>query len=169
MPDSRAPAPRSRRPRGLDDRDVAILRELQANARITNAELSRRVHLSATPCMERVRRLEREGYIDSYATLLNPERLDAALLVFVELTLDRTSKDAFAAFSEAVQQIPEVLECHMVAGGFDYLLKIRARDMTDYRRLLGEALVSIPGVSQTHTYVVMEQIKEGVALPIHSE
>ncbi|GAB5471387.1 MAG: leucine-responsive transcriptional regulator Lrp [Rhodospirillales bacterium] len=169
MPETRNPTTGSRRPRGLDDRDIAILRELQANARISNAELSRRVHLSATPCMERVRRLEREGYIDGYATLLNPSRLDAALLVFVELTLDRTTKDAFATFAEAVQQIPELLECHMVAGGFDYLLKVRARDMDDYRRLLGESLVTIPGVSQTHTYVVMEQVKESVALPIHGE
>ncbi len=168
MPDQASPQ-RSRRPRDLDDRDIAILRELQANARISNAELSRRVHLSATPCMERVRRLEREGYIDRYVTLLNPERLNAGLLVFVELTLERTTEEAFAAFAEAVQQMPEVLECHMVAGGFDYLLKIRVGDMNDYRRLLGEALVAIPGLSQTHTYVVMEQVKESVALPVHSE
>ncbi len=168
MSDQASPQ-RSRRPRNLDDRDIAILRELQANARISNAELSRRVHLSATPCMERVRRLEREGYIDRYVTLLNPERLNAGLLVFVELTLERTTEEAFASFAEAIQQMPEVLECHMVAGGFDYLLKIRVGDMSDYRRMLGEALVAIPGVSQTHTYVVMEQVKESVALPVHSD
>lgn len=155
-----------KRSRSLDDRDIAILRELQANARITNAELARRVHLSPTPCLERVKRLEVEGYIDRYVALLNPKKLNAGLIVFVEVTLDKTSEEGFEAFADGIMAIPEVMECHMVAGGFDYLLKIRVSDMDEYRRLLGRDLAAMPSVAQTHTYVVMEQIKESVSFPL---
>ncbi len=145
--------------RPLDLVDRMILRELQANARLSNVELSRRVNLSPTPCLERVRRLEREGYISDYVALLEPSKLGSALLIFVEVTLDQTTEKAFGHFKESVLGLPEVLECHMVAGGFDYLVKVRVSDMEEYRQFLGEKLAELPGVRQTHTYVVMEEVK----------
>lgn len=145
--------------RDLDRIDRMILRELQRNGRISNVELSRRVHLSPTPCLERVRRLEREGYILRYTAELAPDRLDASLLVYVEVTLDRTNEKVFDMFRKAVVALPEVMECHMIAGGFDYLIKARLRDMADYRHFLGECLDRLPGVRSTHTYVVMEEVK----------
>ncbi|MEM7169725.1 MAG: Lrp/AsnC ligand binding domain-containing protein [Pseudomonadota bacterium] len=157
---------RARRSRDLDNRDVAILRELQANARITNAELARRVHLSPTPCLERVKRLENEGYIDRYVTLLNPRKVNAGQTVFVEVTLDRTSETRFADFAQGIERVAAVSECFMVAGGFDYLVKFRVADMEEYRRVLGEELTAIPGVAQTHSYVVMERIKETVTIQL---
>lgn len=145
--------------RPLDLVDRMILRQLQANARLSNVELSRRVNLSPTPCLERVRRLEREGYISDYVALLEPSKLGSGLLIFVEVTLDRTTEKAFGHFKESVLGLPEVLECHMVAGGFDYLVKVRVSDMEEYRQFLGERLAELPGVRQTHTYVVMEEVK----------
>ena len=130
------------------------------------AEMARQVHLSPTPCLERVRRLERDGYIVGYAAHLNPQRLGAALLAFVEVSLDRTTPDVFSHFRDAMLAIEEVQECHMVAGGFDYLVKVRVRDMEAYRRFLGERLTGLRGVQQTHTYVVMEEVKSSHRLPI---
>jgi Lrp/AsnC family leucine-responsive transcriptional regulator len=152
--------------RRLDRIDRRILATLQTDGRISNVALARQVNLSPTPCLERVRRLERAGYVTGYAALLDPAKLGVSLLVFVQVTLDRTTPDVFARFAEAVAPIPEVRECHMVAGGFDYLLKIRVADMEAYRRVLGEGLAAIPGVAQTHSYVVMEAVKDSHALPI---
>lgn len=151
----------------MDRTDRKILMALQAEGRISNVELARRVNLSPTPCLERVRRLEREGYIQGYAARLDPEKLGAGLLILVQVTLDRTTPDVFERFREAITRLPEVLECHMVAGGFDYLLKIRAKDMTSYRRILGEDLTALPGVLQTHTYVVMESVKDSTAIEVN--
>lgn len=144
----------------LDKKDRQILQELQANARITNVELARKVNLSATPCAERVRSLEAKGYISGYHARLNPALLGAELLVFVEINLTRTSPEAFANFSRDVQKLPQVLECHLVSGNFDYLIKARVADMAAYRRLLGETLLTLPGVDASRTYVVMEDVKE---------
>lgn len=144
--------------RTLDRTDRRILRELQRDGRLSNVELARRIHLSPTPCLERVRRLEKTGYITGYMARLDPEKLDQGLLVFIEVTLDRTKPDVFARFAEGVGALDAVEECHMVAGGFDYLVKIRIRDMVAYRAFL-ERFSDLPGVSQTHTYVVMEQVK----------
>ena len=152
--------------RPLDRIDRRILGALQQDGRLSNVELARRVGLSPTPCLERVRRLERAGYIIGYRAALSPQKLDAALLAFVQVTLDRTTPDAFEQFRAAVVARPELLECHMVAGGFDYLLKVRVRDMTAYRHFLGETLTSIGGISQTHTYVVMEEVKSDGLLPV---
>ena len=151
----------------VDRLDRKILDILQRDGRVSFAELSRRVHLSPTPCIERVRRLEREGYIQSYAALLDPARLGASLLAFVEIRLDRTTPEVFDRFREAVLALPEIQECHMVAGGFDYLIKLRVADMQAYRRILGERLTALPGVEQTHTYFVMEEVKstQAVAVP----
>jgi len=150
----------------LDRIDLKILDVLQTNARISNTELARQVGLSATPCSERVRNLEARGYIDSWGASLNPRLLNLELLVFVEITLTRTSPDVFAEFSEAVVKLPQILECHLVSGNFDYLLKARVADMAAYRRLLGETLLTLPGVSDSRTYVVMEEVKEGHRLPV---
>jgi Lrp/AsnC family leucine-responsive transcriptional regulator len=152
--------------KSLDRLDLKILRALQDNARITNTDLAKNVGLSATPCAERVKSLERLGYIESYEARLNPSLLNLELLVFVEITLTRTSPDVFAEFSEAIVKLPQVLECHLVSGNFDYLLKARVADMAAYRKLLGETLLTLPGVSDSRTYVVMEEVKEAQALPI---
>lgn len=150
----------------LDRIDKNILRQLQANGRISNTELARRVNLSPTPCSERVKVLERQGFIDSYRTQLNPKLLKLELLIFVEISLLRTSPDVFADFSAAVRKLPQILECHLVSGDFDYLIKARVADMKAYRELLGETLLTLPGVSDSKTYVVMEEVKENAPLPI---
>ena len=149
----------------LDRTDRRLLALLQADGRLSIAELARRVHLSATPCLERVRRLEREGYIRGYAAQLDPVRLGCALLAFVEIQLDRTTPDVFNRFRDAILTLAPVQECHMVAGGFDYLLKVRVRDMAAYRGFL-EELAALPGVQQTHTYVVMEEVKATREVPL---
>jgi len=150
----------------LDRTDKRILRELQTHGRISNVELARRVNLSATPCLERVRRLEQAGYIRDYVAVLDPQRVEVGLLLYVEVTLDCTTPEVFERFKEAIAARPEVQECHMVAGGFDYLVKVRVPDMQAYRSFLGEGLTAAPGVRETHTYVVMEEIKETTAVEI---
>lgn len=152
--------------RKIDKIDRRILEELQSDGRITNTELARRVNLSPTPCLERVRRLERDGYIEQYVALVNPHRLDASILVFVQVALDQTTPEVFDTFRAGVQDLPEVLECHMIAGGLDYLLKVRLKDMAAYRNFLGNSLVTLPGVKATHTYVVMEEVKTTTAIPV---
>ncbi len=150
----------------LDRIDLKILDELQTNAKISNVELARRVHLSPTPCLERVKRLEKKEYISGYRTALNPHKLSANLLSFVEIKLIRTSKDVFTEFKKAVIKLPQVLECHLVSGDFDYLLKTRVADMVAYRELLGETLLTLPGVSSSRSYMVMEEVKESGLIPI---
>ena len=149
----------------LDRIDRRLLALLQTDGRLSVAELARRVHLSPTPCFERVRRLEREGYIRGYAADLDPAKLGAGLIAFVEVQIDRTTPDVFNRFRDGVISLDPVQECHMVAGGFDYLLKVRTADMTAYRRFL-EDLAALAGVEQTHTYVVMEEVKSTRAVPI---
>ena len=150
----------------LDRIDVKILQLLQANGRITNTELADKVGLSATPCSERVKSLERLGYIESYGAKLNPRLLQLELLVFVEINLIRTSPDVFEEFSQAIVALPQVLECHLVSGNFDYLIKARVANMAAYRQLLGETLLTLPGVSGSRTYVVMEEVKEAQTIPV---
>jgi Lrp/AsnC family leucine-responsive transcriptional regulator len=146
--------------------DLRILRILQEDGRITNQELASRAGLSPAACFDRVKRLRTSGVIAGYTALLDPAKLGQALLIFVEVVLDRTTDDVFTAFAAQVGDIPEVLECHMVAGGFDYLLKVRVADMAAYRRFLGEILTSIPGVRETRTYAVLEEVKATTRLPI---
>ena len=149
-----------------DRTDLKILLELQENAKISNVELARRVHLSPTPCFERVKRLEKHGYIMGYHSRLNPQKLSASLLAFVEIKLNHTSRDVFRDFKEAVKERHEILECHLVSGDFDYLLKTRVADMAEYRELLGETLLMLPGVSSSRSYMVMEEVKESMEIPI---
>lgn len=164
MPENQNQAPEQRKT--LDRTDLKILRELQADARLSNTELARRINLSPTPCNERVKTLEKQGFIQSYQAQLDPKLLDLELLVFVEISLQRTSPDVFAEFSEAVRRLPDVLECHLVSGNFDYLIKARVADMKAYRALLGETLLMLPGVRESRTYVVMEEVKETQTLHI---
>lgn len=148
----------------LDKIDQRILRVLQADGRISNLKLAEAVHLSPTAVLERVKRLTRDGFILGYEARLNPAKLGAAMLVFIEVHLDRTVQDVMDTFKAAVQARPEILECHLVAGGFDYLLKTRVRDMSAYREFIGCVIWSLPGVRETRTYVVMEEVKSTSAL-----
>ena len=144
----------------FDAIDKSILKELQKNARISNVELSKKVHLSPTPCLERVKRLEKSGIIVGYHASICPVKTKSSLLVFIEITLERTNNDVFKKFAETVKQYSEILECHMIAGGFDYLLKLRFEDVKEYREFLGKGLVNLPKVSLTHTYIVSEEVKD---------
>jgi Lrp/AsnC family transcriptional regulator, leucine-responsive regulatory protein len=152
--------------RELDRVDRQLLTLLQSDGRLTVAELARTVNLTLTPCIERVRRLEREGYIEGYFARLNPRLLGQAMLAFTEVTLDHATPDVFLRFKEAVQLLDEIVECHMVAGGFDYLLKTRVRDMEEYRRVLGDRITTVRGVRHTQTYFVLEEVKSTHALRI---
>jgi len=143
----------------LDRIDRKLLARLQQDGRTPVSQLAREVNLTVTPTLERVRRLESGGYIEGYFARLNPAKLGLGLLAYVEVSLDRTTPDAFERFKQAALAHDEVMECHMVAGGFDYLLKIRVTDMESYRRFLGDRLASVRGVQQTHTYFVMEEVK----------
>lgn len=154
--------------RELDRVDRQLLALLQADGRLTVAELARTVNLTLTPCIERVRRLEREGYIEGYFARLNPRRLGQQLLAFTEVTLDHATPDVFQRFKDTVQLADEITECHMVAGGFDYLVKTRVRDMDEYRRVLGDKIANIRGVRHTQTYFVLEEVKSTHALRIKS-
>jgi Lrp/AsnC family transcriptional regulator, leucine-responsive regulatory protein len=145
--------------RSLDRIDRRLLARLQQDGRAAISHLAREVHLTVTPTLERVRRLESGGYIEGYFARLNPRRLGLGLLAYVEVSLDRTTPDAFERFKQAMLAHDEVMECHMVAGGFDYLLKVRVTDMESYRRFLGDRIAALPGVQQTHTYFVMEEVK----------
>jgi Lrp/AsnC family leucine-responsive transcriptional regulator len=149
-----------------DKLDRRVLSVLQQDGRIALVDLANRIGLSPTATTERVKRLTRDGYILGYSARLAPEKLELGLLVFIEVKLDRTTPDVFERFAQAVRRAPEVLECHMVAGGFDYLVKTRVADMTAYRRFLGEVLLALPGVRETHTYAVMEEVKKTDILPI---
>jgi len=150
----------------LDAIDLKILDELQRDGRLSNVALAKTVGLSPTPCTERVRALEASGIIAGYAARLDAQRLDLGLLVFIEIAIDRTSQDAFDQFAAAMLRIPQVQECHMVAGGFDYLVKVRVPDMAAYRAFLGEVLSRVPGIRATHSYAVMERVKESSAVDL---
>jgi Lrp/AsnC family leucine-responsive transcriptional regulator len=153
-------------PPTLDRTDARILRVLQSDGRISNLKLAEEVHLSPTAVLERVKRLTRDGFILGYEARLNPDKLGAGLLVFIEVVLDRTTHDAMGLFKAAVQVRPEILECHLVAGGFDYLVKTRVANMQAYREFVGSVIWALPGVRETRTYAVMEEVKNTTMLPI---
>ena len=156
----RAPLPE------LDRIDFKILKALQDDGRLSNLKLAEIVTLSPTAVLARVQRLTREGYILGFEARLNPLKLGAGLMVFVEVLLDRTTPNVFDAFKAAAQVHDEIMECHMVAGGFDYLLKTRMADMTAYRDFAGTVLWQLPGVRETRTYAVMEEVKNTTHLPL---
>lgn len=156
-----------KRHRNLDRTDRAILAALQEDGRISNVALAEKVHLSPSPCLERVKRLEAAGYISGYTARLNPDMLGYGKVAFIQVTLEKTTEEVFLDFKKEVMLSPFVAECHMVAGGYDYLLKVRFDDVDNYRSVL-ERIVQFPGVSQTHTYMVIEQVKVLADVPLET-
>lgn len=151
----------------VDDRiDWRILAALQNQGRMSIVELAERVGLSKTPCADRVRKLEARGVLRGYHAEIDPAAVGAAHIAMVQVVMARTTADALDRFNQAVRDVPEVQCCHMIAGGFDYLLKIRTRDIDAYRRLMGDVIANLPGVQQTHSYVVMESVKDTHGLPL---
>jgi len=156
----------NRTARKLDRLDRRILQQLQHNGRMPFVELAAAVGLSPSPCLERVRRLEKDGVIRGYTAIIDPQAIGAGLLVFVEISLDYTSPDIFERFRAAVCEFGQIQECHLVSGNFDYLLKVRIGDMAEYRELLGLILRTLPGVRDSRSFVVMEEVKETLAVPV---
>ncbi len=144
----------------LDRYDRAILRALSEDGRLPVTELARRIGLSKTPTQARVKRLEETGVIAGYRAVLSPIRMGMAHVAYVEVRLSDTREAALQAFNKAVRGMPEIEECHMMAAGFDYLMKVRTSDIGDYRRVLGERISTLPHVASTSTYVAMEAVKE---------
>jgi len=158
----------SKKQKPLDRTDFRILKILQKDGRITNVDLAEKIHLSPPPCLERVKRLEREGFIEKYVGILNPYKLNAGLLAFIQVTLHNTASQDLEEFNSAVASLEQVQECHMVSGGFDYLIKVRTSDMQSYRDFLGHELAAIPNVRETHTYVVMQEVKVDSSIVLES-
>ena len=150
----------------LDRTDKKILDILQRQGRISMTDLAEQIGLSTSPCSERVRRMEREGVITGYYARVNPQAIGKTLLVFVEVTLSSKSGDVFDQVRQELLLVPEVMECHLVSGGFDYLIKARLRAMSDYRDLLGSLLKKLPVTAESRSYVVMEEVKESLYLPM---
>jgi Lrp/AsnC family leucine-responsive transcriptional regulator len=150
----------------LDKIDKKILLALQEDGCISNIDLSVRVNISPAASLERVCKLHEAGYILGYAAKLNPQLLNVSLMAFIEVVLDRTTPEVFDTFKDSVKIIPEVMECYMVAGGFDYLIKVRVKDMNDYREFVGQTLRRLKGVRETHTFAVMEEVKSGSSITV---
>ena len=151
-------------PRSLDRIDLRILRLLQRDGRLTNAELANRVNASPATCHRRTQRLFEEGFIAEVRAIVAPQKVNRGALVMVGVVLDRSTPDSFRAFEEAVKQLPFVLDCHLVAGDFDYFLKIRVGGMADFNRMHGEKLIALPGVRQTRTFFVMKEVVDNARL-----
>ncbi|MCC5972474.1 MAG: Lrp/AsnC family transcriptional regulator [Rubellimicrobium sp.] len=150
----------------LDSIDRRILETLQKRGRISNAELSEEVHLSQSACHRRVQRLEATGYISGYVALLDPRKLGRQTTVFVEITLSGQADEVLDAFEKAVSRVPEVLECHLMAGSADYLLKVVARDTEDFARIHRRALATLPGIAQIQSSFALRTVRQTTALPI---
>ena len=148
----------------LDRIDVRILRRLQRDGRTTNADLARAVHISPATCHRRTQRLFDEGYIRAVRADISPARVERGTLVIVGVVLDRSTQESFSAFEAATRKLPFVLDCHLVAGDFDFFLKIRVKDIADFRRLHGEQLLALPGVRQTRTFFVMKEVVDNAPL-----
>lgn len=144
----------------LDRMDQKIVAALAADGRQSMAQLAVNVGLSKTPVQARVRRLEKDGYIRGYTAIIDRERMGEGHIAFVQVTLSDTRSLALDAFNKAILAVPEIEQCHMIAGGFDYLLKVRTRDIASYRRVLGERISALPHVAQTSTFVAMETVKD---------
>jgi Lrp/AsnC family leucine-responsive transcriptional regulator len=144
----------------IDRIDVRIMDELTRDGRLSVAELARRVGLSKTPCQIRLNRLRKNGYILGFRAIIDPVRLEREHVAFAEIKLVDTTERALRAFNAAAMKVPEIEECHMIAGSFDYLLKVRTRNMKDYRHVLGEVISALPHVASTSSYVSMEAVKD---------
>lgn len=150
----------------LDSTDLAIIDALQNDGRMSIVDLAGKVNLSKTPCTERVRKLEESGVIRGYRAVLSETALDGEQVTMVKVLLRGTTQGDLESFNRAVKRVAEVQSCHMIAGDFDYLLKVRTRDIKHYRQVLGDAISHLPGVRQTHTYVVMETVKDEASIPV---
>lgn len=148
----------------LDRIDLAMLRLLQEDGRLTNSDLAQRVNVSPATCHRRTRRLFEGGFITRVRAMVAPDRVDRGALVMVGVVLDRSTPESFAAFETAVATLSFVLDCHLVAGDFDYFLKIRVRDMAGFNRIHGEQLIALPGVRQTRTFFVMKEVVDDAPL-----
>lgn len=152
----------------LDRTDLKILDILQTDGRISNSKLAELVNLSPTAVMARVQKLTKDEFILGYEAKLNPAKLNANFLVFVEVLLDKTTPNVLDDFIDAVTQYPEIVECHMVSGGFDFLIKLRSAGMEEFRRIAGQILWQLPGVKETRSYPVMQVVKDSSKIKIKS-
>src|SRR6476659_3483030 len=148
----------------LDRIDRRLLRLLQSDGRLTNAELAKRVSVSPATCHRRTQRLFEEGYVSAVRAMVAPSRVERGTLVVVGVVLDRSTTESFGAFEAAIRKLSSILDCHLVAGDFDYFLKIRVRDIADFNRLHGEQLIALPGVRQTRTFFVMKEVVDNAPL-----
>jgi len=146
--------------RKLDRFDRQILDILSTEGRLPVTDLAKRVGISKSPCQARLKRLQEDGYILGFRAVLDPHKLGKEHVAFTEVTLSDTREAALRAFNEAARQVPEIEQCHMIAGSFDYLLKVRTADIQSYRKVLGETITALPHVSNTSTYVTMESVKD---------
>ena len=153
----------------LDRTDLKILDILQTDGRISNSKLAELVNLSPTAVMARVQKLTKDEFILGYEAKLNPNKLNASFLVFVEVLLDKTTPNVLEYFIDAVMQYPEIVECHMVSGGFDFLIKLRSAGMEEFRRIAGQIFWQLPGVKETRSYPVMQVVKDSSKIKIKSK
>jgi len=153
-------------PNKLDAIDRRILVALQRDGRLQNIELAREVGLSPSPCLRRVKALEADGMIDKYTALLSGPAVGLPLVIFVRVTLERQEKMAVTSFAEAISKVPEVLECYLMAGTYDYLLKVAAADLEDYQRFQMEHLTALPGVRNVVSEIPLKHVKATTALPV---
>ena len=144
----------------LDHFDYKILEVLSKEGRLPITDLAKRINLSKSPCQVRFKRLCKEGYILGFRAMLNPQTLKREHVAFTEVKLSNTTENALKSFNDAVWRIPEIEQCHMIAGAFDYLLKVRTKDIRDYRRVLGEAISELPYVSSSSSHVAMQSVKD---------
>ncbi|MFD1140053.1 Lrp/AsnC family transcriptional regulator [Larkinella insperata] len=150
----------------VDNIDRQIIALLQENAQLTIQEIGQKINLSKSPVHERIKRLEREGIIEKYVTLLNKKKLGNLLVVFCHVTLDKQTRETFVVFDQTIAQLPEVMECNLVSGTFDYLLKIVVRDMEAYNRFYQERLSVIPGILNISSFFVMSEVKNTTVIPV---
>ncbi|PWQ95492.1 Lrp/AsnC family transcriptional regulator [Leucothrix pacifica] len=156
----------SKTDRQLDQYDHNMLAILSQYGRISVTDLADKVGLSKSPCQVRLKRLQQDGYIKGFRAELNAELLGLEHVAFAEVKLKNTSESSLEAFNEAARKITEIEQCHMIAGAFDYLLKVRTRDIQAYRRVLGEKISTLPNVQSTSTYVCMQAVKENGVLEV---
>lgn len=150
----------------IDRYDRAILRALQRDGRISNVDLAGRVNLSESACLRRVRRLEQQGFIEKYTALLDQRHVGLSGNIFVHITLNREEQSALAAFEAAVQNLPEVMECYLMTGEFDYLLRVVVSDMADFERVHNESLTRLPGVARVNSSVAIRTVRKTTELPV---
>lgn len=155
-------------PNKIDATDLKILRELQENARLTNVELASRVNLSPSPCLARVRALEAGGIIDRHVTLLAPQKLGVNVNVFIHISLNKQIRENLDRFEESIRALPQVMECYLMTGQSDYLLRVTVSDVTDLEHFIVENLTKLTGVANIQSSIALKQVKYTTALPVNA-